>query len=142
MKILHNHFASLQWWHPSLLPWQAQDTVQVPVLAASQKLAGLRVDNSSDQPSTNNVLGPDSILGALEIINHVLVITACEAGSVINPILQMRGVSHSLPKVTRGVSGRAGTVSSLCSRSPVLFLLCVAHRGDFTLCENYKWVYV
>ena len=114
----------------------------MPVLAASQKLAGPRVDNSSDQPSTNNVLGPDSILGALEIINHVLVITACEAGSVINPILQMRGVSHSLPKVTRGVSGRAGTVSSLCSRRPVLFLLYVAYRGDFTLCENYKWLYV
>lgn len=46
-------------------------------LALPQKVAGLRVGNSSDKPSTHYVLGPASVLSGLEILHHVF-ITTCE----------------------------------------------------------------
>lgn len=41
-------------------PVASWEIVQMSFLALPQKLVGLRVGNSSDKPSTHNVLGPDS----------------------------------------------------------------------------------
>lgn len=72
------------WRHPSPIPGQAGIQGRCLFSPSPQKSAGLRVDQSRDPRSANNVLGPDSVLGALKIVR--VFIATCEAGSRVTSV--------------------------------------------------------